>query len=106
MQLCRPHCRTWYSKVAIWSASGRRYAYVTYDQDDDEEEDEDDEDDSMDEEDEEEEEEAAELGGGRYSLRDRSRIMREVRYSPPKEELRERERWARTGPRCNPMFFC
>lgn len=47
----------------------------------------------MDEEDEAEEgEEAAELGGSRYSLRDRSRIMREVRYSPPKEELRERER--------------
>ena len=52
----------------------------------------------MDEEDEAEEgEEAAELGGSRYSLRDRSRIMREVRYSPPKEEVRERERWANSG---------
>lgn len=51
----------------------------------------------MDEEDEEEGEEAAELGGSRYSLRDRSRIMREVRYSPPKEELRERERWGCSG---------
>lgn len=32
------------------------------------------------------------LGAARYSLRDRTRIAREVRYSPPKEELRERER--------------
>ena len=65
---------------------------------DDEEEDGEEGDDSMDEEDEAEEgEEAAGLGGSRYSLRDRSRIMREVRYSPPKEELRERERWGCSG---------
>lgn len=69
------------------------------DEDDDDEDDsmvEEEEDEDEDEEDEEEEEEE-EPGAARYSLRDRSRIAREARYSPPKEELRERERWDSQG---------
>lgn len=64
---------------------------------DDEGDSEDDREDEGVDEDEDEEDEEDGMGGmgGRYSMRDRTR--KEARYSPPKEEMRERQRCVAAG---------